>query len=578
MKRIFPYILLSIICFSQSVKTTGQLTFRDNFLFKMKDNEIRMGTCLPIYRHLPDTNLNLEVWQQFPYSSNVFMSKLKPWSPIILGVKLNPLLTNWLAPEIKSISKSYQCYVISDSTDAILIAMGITPENVHEYIYHVIENDSIELVPWSNPELKQKYGAKRPYGFLGKYNAPGKQIMVEVVNKNNYYIRDGIVFDWRVDFKPAITLAWVETKDNGFDLNNKELIGNYATEFDPQTGLLPTNLVFPVDSIRFFYFKFKNHETIPYEIHFKKETQGQSFTTRLDDWFMGNEFYLYSDHFDKPGKYELIIYREEIDAEIKIDEKQKFHFKFEILPPPLEAKYFSFHQILKYGSGILLFFLMVFTGYYLISKRRLRKIVHQKEFINLKLKSVQSQLNPHFMFNVLGSIQNLMNKNDIMGANHYLGKFSNLTRKVLDTSDREMISLEDELNIHENYLQMEQLRFDFKYEIIIEEQINKANTEIPSMLLQPFVENAVKHGISTLNKKGIIKISATSKEDYLILSIFDNGTGFKMDISNDNSLGIKLVKERIALLNQSFKARLIELFINSGESGTTIILKFNNWI
>lgn len=195
-----------------------------------------------------------------------------------------------------------------------------------------------------------------------------------------------------------------------------------------------------------------------------------------------------------------------------------------------------------------------------------------------ELRAIHSRINPHFIFNALSSIQNLMNKNDIEGANHYLGKFSELTRKVLDSSDAEMISLDDELKILEDYIQMEQLRFGFMYEIKTGENINTTNIEVPAMLLQPFVENAVKHGVSALNKDGMIRILASRVQNDIILKVEDNGAGFSEESINGNSKGIKLVKERIALLNQSFGSETLELKINSGESGTTVILKLKNWI
>jgi len=141
-----------------------------------------------------------------------------------------------------------------------------------------------------------------------------------------------------------------------------------------------------------------------------------------------------------------------------------------------------------------------------------------------------------------------------------------------------MISLEDELKILEDYIQMEQLRFGFMYEIKTGENINTSNIEVPAMLLQPFVENAVKHGVSALNKDGMIRILASRVQNDIILQVKDNGAGFSEESINGNSKGIKLVKERIALLNQSFGSETLELKINSGESGTTVILKLKNWV
>ena len=110
----------------------------------------------------------------------------------------------------------------------------------------------------------------------------------------------------------------------------------------------------------------------------------------------------------------------------------------------------------------------------LSDERKLKQSIQENETVTLKLMAIRSQLNPHFMFNALTSIQ---------AANHYLSLFANLTRKVLNTSDQDLISLEDELKIQEDYLQMEQLRFGFQYNVKVGEDINIANTEIPAMLL-----------------------------------------------------------------------------------------------
>lgn len=116
----------------------------------------------------------------------------KPASPILLGKKLNPLLTDYFTTPIKSMSKSFVGYIISDGSEAIVIAVGINKDNYHEYEYRVVENDSTEVIPWSKIQrLEQKYGAKQPYGFIGTFKALGKQLLVEVKNVKEYSIREG---------------------------------------------------------------------------------------------------------------------------------------------------------------------------------------------------------------------------------------------------------------------------------------------------------------------------------------------------------------------------------------------------
>jgi len=210
-------------------------------------------------------------------------------------------------------------------------------------------------------------------------------------------------------------------------------------------------------------------------------------------------------------------------------------------------------------------------------ERKLKQSVQEKESVKLKLRSIRSQLNPHFMFNALTSIQGLMNKNDIAAANHYLTLFANLTRTVLNTTDQDLISLEDELKIQEDYLQMEQLRFGFQYQVTVGEEINIANTEIPAMLLQPFVENAVKHGVAPLQQNGSIKVQVSKQGNSLYLSVTDNGKGFDKEVTQQKgSLGLKLSDERIALFNLVNPDQPVVLNIDSKQTGITITIMFIN--
>ena len=220
--------------------------------------------------------------------------------------------------------------------------------------------------------------------------------------------------------------------------------------------------------------------------------------------------------------------------------------------------------------------------FYKILQKRKANFIQQKENENkqakLELKAIYSQLNPHFIFNALASIQSLLNKKDIERANTYLSEFSSLLRSALKSTERELTPLSYELQIIEPYLSLEQLRFQFKYTITIDESININEVEIPSLLLQPLVENAIKHGISSLYEKGEIAILFTKFQKDLLLSIIDNGLGYNVsEIST--GLGLKLTKDRIHLLNQTLNVNSIELMIESAKNkGTTVHLIFKNWL
>ncbi len=168
-----------------------------------------------------------------------------------------------------------------------------------------------------------------------------------------------------------------------------------------------------------------------------------------------------------------------------------------------------------------------------------------------------------------------MNKNEIDNANKYLSKFARLTRNVLD--DKELISLSQEKTLLDDYLQMEQLRFGFTYKISHSENFALDNIEIPSMLLQPFVENAVKHGISQKATDGKIIITFSKQANDLVLTVTDNGNGFDTEKKNDG-LGLQLSDSRIALLNSIYKENRFILAIQSTTSGTKISLTLTDWL
>lgn len=209
---------------------------------------------------------------------------------------------------------------------------------------------------------------------------------------------------------------------------------------------------------------------------------------------------------------------------------------------------------------------------------RLKSIRKKRQQLSLEIKSIRSQLNPHFVFNALASIQGLINKNDIAGANHYLTEFSNLLRESLQSTNKEMTPLFSEITLLDTYLKLEQLRFHFQYSITIDDSIDQNAVEIPSLLLQPLVENAVKHGVASLQEKGIIAIRFTAVNNHLEISITDNGSGFNGKQSQ-NGLGLKLTQDRIHLLNRSSKKQKIEILFKCNQhTGTTVHLIFQNWL
>jgi two-component system, LytTR family, sensor kinase len=490
---------------------------------------------------------------------NEVMGKWTPKTPIILGVaytvKKNKYPSRYT---VQALSKSYTGYMLSDENSTVeVVGMGINENNLNEYRFRVIENDSTEIMSWTTPKLQQKSGAKRAYGYFGKFYSLGKEVTIEVVNVKNYNIRDGIVLNWRNHLRPVITNIIGYKKGKGINAVN-------LSSRQP--------LTLNADTLAAVNISFKDHQTLPYDIYWL--IRGSKYLTGTDTILIQkglreNFFSLSNQYFVGQGRYKILIY----PVGTK-DKNRETTIEFNVEDTSVYKKGYTVLQLLPY----LLLTLLAFGVYYIFNKRRVRKLGRQKEIANLKLGSVRAQLNPHFMFNALTSIQNLINQQDTIGANNYLTKFADLTRQVLNATAKELISLEDELKIINDYLQIEQLRFGFAYTVDVDKSINIANTELPGMLMQPFIENAAKHGISGMANNGKINIAIAKQQNNLLLTIADNGRGFDTQADAAPGFGLKLGRERIALLNQIYKNQPITLQIDSDANGTTITIMLTAWL
>jgi ligand-binding sensor domain-containing protein/anti-sigma regulatory factor (Ser/Thr protein kinase) len=192
-------------------------------------------------------------------------------------------------------------------------------------------------------------------------------------------------------------------------------------------------------------------------------------------------------------------------------------------------------------------------------KAEVEKVITEKKLTELEMQALKAQINPHFVFNCLNSIKGFIFDKDFKQADKYLDKFSDLMRSTIDNSDATIISLQNEINYLDNYLQLEKLRFEekFDYKIAVSDDVDKEKCFVPAMLLQPYVENAIRHGMRFLeNKKGQININVFAQDNFLVCEIDDNGIGrekaadlkSKMHIEYQ-SKGMNISKRRAELYN-----------------------------
>jgi len=204
----------------------------------------------------------------------------------------------------------------------------------------------------------------------------------------------------------------------------------------------------------------------------------------------------------------------------------------------------------------ILIYLLFYWRINTIKKQQNEKIFQLKKIAEAELKAIRSQLNPHFMFNVLSTIQDVYLDKDEEKAQIFIAEFAALIRALLENSTKKEISLVEEIHFINKYIELEKIRLGdkFEYNIHIDKNIDLSATYIPPMLLQPFIENAITHGLFHKKENGILDINFTKNESCLHISINDNGIGRKASALLKNklahsSMAISLITERLDILN-----------------------------
>lgn len=204
--------------------------------------------------------------------------------------------------------------------------------------------------------------------------------------------------------------------------------------------------------------------------------------------------------------------------------------------------------------------LILLTGLIFIIFRTLKKV--QTKNKKIALQSLRREMNPHFIFNSLNSVNHFIATNNELEANQYLTKFSKLMRGVMENSTEDFIPFQQELDLLQNYLALEKTRFadKFDYEIEVDENLNLQSQQVPGMLVQPFLENAIWHGLRYRTEKGFLKLSFEKDDQYLKIIIEDNGIGIEESKKQKTrhqktreGRGMKNTLERVQLLNDLYK-------------------------
>lgn len=317
---------------------------------------------------------------------------------------------------------------------------------------------------------------------------------------------------------------------------------------DNATGL-PHNLQLPFDqNYLTFYFTGISH-TNPDKVRYKFMLEGFD-----KDWSPISDAKSHTYTNLPHGEYTLKVLARNKDG---IWSSEPATFSFTIITPFWLTWWFLTLCVIV-GLGAV-YFIIAWRSRLDRRKQETEQLVNRSKMLALEQQTLNASMNRHFIFNALNSIQYYINRQDRLAANKYLTSFAKLVRKNLDSSTTNLVSLSEELERLELYLVLEHMRFQekFKYNITVDPQLDAESTKVPAMLLQPYVENSIWHGILPMEKDGLITVDIKRSGNTMIFSIEDNGIGIqtsmkqKQETSQDHiSKGMEITSGRINLLRK----------------------------
>lgn len=353
----------------------------------------------------------------------------------------------------------------------------------------------------------------------------------------------------------------------------------YSSEIDKITGV-PTTINLPYN---------KNHLTFDFVGINLKDPHGVRYQYRLlgaeENWspLTPNRYATYS--FIGHGEYDFEV--RSVNATGQYSETKRIHVS---ISPPFWLTWWFILFVVLIG-------LIIIWGIFQIRIRAIKqkeeneKLGYKNRLLFLEQQSLNASMNRHFIFNSLNSIQYFINSSNKLAANKYLTSFAKLIRKNLDSSQANnfIVTMKEEIERIELYLSLEKMRFEgkFDYQIIIDEEIDQESIEMPSMILQPFVENSIIHGVLPVDRKGQIILRGYMEFDYLIFEIEDDGIGIDESLARKNkksddhheSMGMEITNRRIELLRKLTGENLMligpfQINNSKGEvAGTKVIIK-----
>lgn len=464
-------------------------------------------------------------------------------------------------------------FFVYDTAGVYFLVRHVNEKNTHDFEFTVLLNNKTIITPWSHISqftVTNVGDMEAGNGITGNYHAGIEQYLVAHLRNNVGQIISSRVIYFK---KQAPEVKSISTSDNAQAFSNLVNNENHFSGNESDVGWhrqYTGNLCGESSKLKFSY----NENNVLIDIDSKiYRKDAIEYVLYKDDkeirkWG-SNEFnnhYILLKNLD-PGEYRILMRFKRQRNSIS-----ELHFSVSSV----------WYKTTAFKAAVLTFLILaVIFLIFLLKYRNQRQAVillkKKAEQSAEELKNIHALLNPHFTFNALNSIQGLVNKGNVEAASKYLSSFGELLRESLKESKTDHIPITKELENLKIYVNLEQLRHSFTFKLAVDTNIDLSTSTIPPFLLQPFVENAIKHGVSKMNGYGELNLNIRKSENAMLITIADNGPGF-----NDDSLkegyGLSLSRKRIELLNRNYGEDLIRLQLESTSKETSILLSFKNWL
>ena len=271
---------------------------------------------------------------------------------------------------------------------------------------------------------------------------------------------------------------------------------------------------------------------------------------------------------------ELVYLEQQLARKYQLWKQYELETKYETRLKDADIK--DKQNQIRFLVVLILLALLAISVVVFISKQK--SVTNQLKLLQIEQRLNRARMNPHFFFNGIASLQNLALQEMALKTSDNIANFAKIMRQSLEMTYQELVTLSEEITFMEKYLEIQLLRYPgrFNYKINVNETIDVYSLKVPSMIIQPFLENSIEHGFKNISEIGFLNVDIWDEKDGLQIAILDNGKGFvkKNKFKHEKSRALQITKDRLFLLNKQYKSNATFRVDNSPKNGGLAIMIF----